>query len=235
MSTVTLLVPALNEAEGISQIMPRVDRSWCDQILVVDGRSSDSTVEQSHAQGLEVIVQKRPGLRHAYIEGFRHVRGDYVITFSPDGNSVPELIPELIAKAREGYDMVIASRYLGSARSYDDDAVTRFGNWLFTAAINLLFGARYTDSLVMFRIYRTALFHELGLDRDESYALPERLFNTVLGVEPLLGMRCAKRRLRVAEIPGDEPKRLWGKRKLQIFRWGSAYILQILMELLRWR
>ncbi len=230
----TLFVPVLNEADGMRNVMPRIDREWVDQVLVVDGRSSDGSVSYAREQGYDVVVQQRPGLRHAYTEGFPHVRGEYVITFSPDGNSVPELIPQLIEKVQEGHDMVIASRYLGGARSYDDDAVTRFGNWFFTTAINVLFGGRYTDAMVMFRIYRTELFHGLDLDDDEGYAT-ERLFGTVIGIEPLLSLRAAKRRLRVSEIPGDEPRRLWGRRKLQIVRWGAAHVLQILRELYFWR
>ena len=56
-------------------------------------------------------------------------------TFSPDGNSIPELIPNLISKMKEDHDMVIVSRYLDDAKSDDDDIITRFGNWLFTKTI----------------------------------------------------------------------------------------------------
>jgi glycosyltransferase involved in cell wall biosynthesis len=227
-------VPTLNEAEGMREIMPRVKPEWCDQVLVVDGCSSDDTVAYARERGYDVVVQRTKGLRYAYTEGFPHIRGDYVITFSPDGNSIPELIPELIAKAREGYDMVIASRYLGAAKSYDDDAVTRFGNWMFTTMINLLFRGHYTDSMVMYRIYRTSLFRELDLHREFSY-WQERLFRTVVGIEPLLSARAAKRKLRISEIPGDEPKRLWGRRKLQIVRWGCAHVVQLLWEVVYWR
>lgn len=226
---VTLFVPTLNEAEGMRQIMPRVKRDWVDQVLVVDGHSTDGTVEYARSQGYDVMLQRRRGIRHAWIEGFEHVRGEYVITFSPDGNSVPELIPQLIAKIREGYDMVIASRYREGARSDDDDAVTRFGNWLFTTLVNVLFGGHYTDAFVIYRIYRTDLLKQLELDRDSGY-WPERLFNTVVGLELLLSVRAAKRKLRVTEIPGDEPPRLAGERKLQVIRWGAAHLLQLAYE-----
>lgn len=226
---VTLFIPTLNEAEGMRQIMPRVKREWVDQILVVDGHSTDGTADYARSLGYDVVLQRRRGIRHAMIEGFEHVKGEYVITFSPDGNSVPELIPELIAKIREGYDLVIASRYLGAAHSEDDDVVTRFGNWLFTTLVNLLFGGHYTDAFVIYRIYRTDLLWELELDRDSRY-WPERLLNTVVGLELLLSVRAAKRKLRIAEIPGDEPPRLAGERKLQVLRWGAAHLLQLLYE-----
>lgn len=232
--SVTLLIPTLDEIEGMRAIMPQIQREWCDQMLVVDGGSQDGTVEFARAQGYEVVVQRRRGVRHAYIEAFPHIRGDVVITFSPDGNSDPLVIPRLVEKIQEGYDMVIASRYADGAKSYDDDLVTAFGNWLFTQLINRAHGGRYTDAMVLFRAYRTALFAELGLLMEESYA-PERLFGTVMGVEPLLSVRCAKRKLRVAEIPGTEGRRIGGTRKLQVIRWGGAYFVQCFRELYYWR
>lgn len=230
----TLFIPTLNEAEGMKAIMPRISRDWVDQILVADGGSTDGTQEYARAQGYDLYVQKRRGIRHAYIEAFPLVRGDAVITFSPDGNSPPEAIPRLIEAFRSGYDMVIGSRYLAGARSDDDDAITAFGNWLFTRSINLCHGGHYTDAMVIYRIYRTRLFYELDLDKEESY-VTEKWFGTVIGCEPLLSIRAAKSRLRLGEIPVDEPARVGGVRKLQVMRWGAAYYAQILLELLRWR
>ena len=231
----TLLVMALDEIEGMKAVMPRVDRTWCDQILVIDGGSTDGTAEWAREQGYEVYVQSREGFRHAYVEALPLVRGDVVVTFSPDGNSVPELIPLLLAKMREGHDMVIASRYLGDAKSDDDDLVTAFGNWLFTRTVNWLHRASYTDVMVMYRAYRKQVAYDLQLDRDEGYALVERLYRTRISWEPLLSVRAAKRRLKIAEIPGDEPRRIGGVRKLQVFRWGAAYYTQFFREIFFWR
>jgi glycosyltransferase involved in cell wall biosynthesis len=232
---VTLLVPTLNEIAGMRAIMPRVQRDWCDQILVLDGRSTDGTAEYAREAGYDVVVQVRPGLRYGYMEALPHVTGDVILTFSPDGNSIPEVIPVLVEKMREGYDMVIASRYLGPARSEDDDWLTAFGNWIFTRTANVLHRGRYTDSLVIFRAYRKALVHELGLDLESSYSTPERLFRTRLSWEPLLSIRASRRRLRVAEIPASEPPRIGGQRKLQMWRWGAGYYFQFLRDFLFWK
>lgn len=231
---VTLLIPTLNEIEGMRKVMPLIKKEWCNQIIVVDGYSTDGTVEYAKSMGYFTIVQKKKGIRYAYMEAFPYITGDIVITFSPDGNSIPELIPELIEKMKEGYDMVIVSRYKDGAKSYDDDYLTGFGNWMFTKVINLLHGARYTDAMVIYRAWKRELFTALDLDKEESYAT-EKLLGTVIGVEPLLSVRCAKRKLKVAEIPGDEPPRLSGERKLLPFRWGGAYLLQIIRELYYWR
>ena len=82
---------------------------------------------------------------------------------------------------------------------------------------------------------RRALHHAfLDLDKDESYA-PEKLCGTIIGIEPLLSVRSAKKRLRIGEIPVNEPARIAGQRKLQMFRWGMAYLLQVFRELYHWR
>ena len=231
----TLLVLTLNELHGMQAVMPLVKRDWCDQIIILDGGSSDGTIEWAKGQGYEVYVQKRPGFRHAYNEVLPYVTGDTIITFSPDGNSIPELIPALIEKMKEGYDMVIVSRYLGSAKSEDDDMVTGFGNWLFTKTVNLLHGGHYTDAMVIYRAYKKQIVYDLDLNKDEGYALAEKLFRTRISWEPLLSVRAAKRKLKIAEIPGDEPPRIGGERKLKILKWGAAYYFQFLREVFCWR
>lgn len=231
---VTLLIPTLNEIGGMKEIMPKVKKDWFDQILVIDGGSTDGTIEYCKENGYPLLIQKRKGIRHAYIETMPFIEGDVVITFSPDGNSIPELIPPLVEKMKEGFDMVIVSRYAEGAKSYDDDYITAFGNWMFTNLINFLFGSSYTDAMVMFRAWRKEIFYDLNLDKDISYSREEKIFRTLIGVEPLLSVRCAKRKLKCADIPGDEPPRLSGKRKLHIFQWGGAYLTQIFREVFFW-
>jgi glycosyltransferase involved in cell wall biosynthesis len=231
----TLIVMTLNEVNGMRAIMPKIHPDWCDQIIILDGGSTDGTIEYAREQGYFVYEQKQRGIRFAYLEVLPYIEGDVVITFSPDGNSIAELLPDLIAKMKEGYDMVIVSRYLDDAKSEDDDIVTGFGNWLFTATVNLLHGGSYTDVMVMYRAYKTQLIYDLDLDKDESYALPEKLFSTIISWEPLLSVRALKRKLKIGEIPGDEPPRIGGERKLQIIRWGAAYYFQFFRELWFWR
>ncbi len=227
---VTLLVPTLNEYESMTQVMPLIDKNWVDQILVVDGGSTDKTVEWSKAQGYDVYVQKAPGLRQAYREALEYVKGDVIITFSPDGNSLPDRILPLVDKMREGYDMVIVSRYLPPAKSQDDSFVTGFGNWFFTKLTNVLHAAHYTDAFVMFRAYKKKLLLDLHVLVDEEYKTPEKLFKTRIPIEPLLSIRAARQGCKVGEIPGDEPARIAGIRKLQVFRWGAGFLYQILRE-----
>ena len=232
---VTLLIPTLNEAVGMRSVMPKVKKEWVDQILIVDGPSKDGTADIAREMGYDVVIQKTPGIRGAYMDALAFVKGDVILTFSPDGNSIPELIPACIAKLKEGYDMVIVSRYAQGAKSYDDDAITAFGNRLFTGCINLLHGSKYTDAMVIYRAYSKKLIYELALDQDSSYSFEEKLFRTKISWEPLLSIRAAKRKLRVADIPGDEPAREGGERKLQVLKWGAAYMFEIWREIFIWR
>jgi glycosyltransferase involved in cell wall biosynthesis len=229
---VTLLIPTLNEEEGCKQILPLIDESWVDEIIVVDGQSTDNTVKVCEERGLKVVIQKEKGLNASFREAWPHINGDVVITFSPDGNSLAEKIPPLIEEIKKGYDMVIVSRYLGEAKSEDDSLITGFGNWLFTKSINFFHDAKYTDAMVMFRGYKTKIFYDLKLDNYEnSYKTYEKIFFTKIGVEPLLSIRAAKAKLKISEIQGDEPARIGGKAKLQIIRWGLAYYSQVLFEI----
>ena len=225
-----LLVFTLNELEGMRQVMPEVNQAWVDEILIVDGGSTDGTIEWARSNGYRVHVQTVSGLRHAYRESLELIDADYIIPFSPDGNSLPEKIPELRECAELGFDMVTCSRYLDGARSYDDDWVTSIGNWLFRNIINFVHGSQYTDAMVMFRAINVALLHDLGLTRDQGFSIPEKLFRTEICLIPLLSIRVARAKRSATEIPGDEPPRIGGERKLKVIKWGLAYLFQVFYE-----
>jgi glycosyltransferase involved in cell wall biosynthesis len=227
---VTLLALTLNEIDGVRAILPQIPREWFHQVLILDGGSTDGTVEWAREHGYTVLAQRQKGIRFAYLEALPLIEGDVIISISPDGNCDPAVLPRLIDKMREGYDLVIGSRYLGGMKSEDDDLVTAFGNWLFTRTVNLLYGVRYTDVMVIYRAYTKALAYDLRLHEDSSYTLPERLFGTVISWEPLMSVRAAKLGKRIGEVPAGEPKRIGGQRKLQIIRWGAAYYFQIWKE-----
>jgi glycosyltransferase involved in cell wall biosynthesis len=220
--TFALLIPVLNEEASLPSILPKLKPEWVDEILFVDGQSTDRTVEIIKEWGKgSVFVQKKRGLTIAYYEAFPRIKSDFIISFSPDGNSLPEAIPQLIAKINEGYDMVIASRYLPGAGSDDDDIATTFGNWMFTTTINVLFGGKYTDALVMLRAYRKSLVESLKIDTQDP------------AFEPQLAIRCAIHKCKTADIPAREPKRIGGDRKMRIFVNGWAILKLIVLEWLR--
>jgi len=87
----------------------------------------------------------------------------------------------------------------------------------------------------IYRAYRKNLIRDLDLDKDITYSTPERLFRTKISWEPIMSVRAAKRKLKTDEIPGDEPARIGGQAKLQVFKWGAAYLFQVIREKFYWQ
>jgi C-methyltransferase C-terminal domain/Glycosyl transferase family 2/Methyltransferase domain len=221
--TTTLLLPTLDEIEAVRVIVPQLRKDWVDEILVIDGGSTDGTVEFMRAAGLDVHMQTVRGYGEGMLEALHLAKGDVVIEFNPDGNSIPEDILRIIAKINEGYDLVIGSRYRDGAKSDDDDWVTALGNWMFTTIVNLLFGTRYTDVLVGFRAYRRKAALQLDLDAPG------------LSWPCQSSTRFARAGLRVTEIPANEPARIGGKRKMMPLRTGWQITKLILRDFITFR
>ena len=194
---ISVVVFTLNEITGMMAIMPRIKKEWYDELIIIDGNSSDGTIEYAQEHGYAIYIQCEKGAGAAFTEAMQRITGDIVIPFSPDGNFIPEKIPLLLKKINEGYEIVTVSRYLPGAKSYDDNWFTGFGNFMATRIINILFGGRYTDALVMYRAFKKELLSKLELDRDK-----DSIF------EVSLSIRCARRGLKTSEIGGDEPRRI---------------------------
>jgi glycosyltransferase involved in cell wall biosynthesis len=216
--TTTLLLPTLNEIDAAQVIIPQIRREWVDEIIIVDGGSTDGTVEFLRGIGLTVHSQSARGYGHAMSSGLKLATGEVIVEFTPDGNSIPEDIPRIIAKVSEGYDLVIGSRYLSGAQSEDDDRLTAFGNWMFTAIVNVLFRTHLTDVLVGFRAFRRTEALRLGLDAPG------------LSWPCQSSIRFVRAGLRVVEIPANEPKRIGGARKMQPFKTGWEIVKLIIRE-----
>jgi glycosyltransferase involved in cell wall biosynthesis len=229
LKTIALLLPTLNELEGLKAILPLIDRSLVDDVVVIDGGSRDGTVEFALDARLTVVSQLRPGLHFAVFDVAQALPHDFVIEFSPDGNCKADQLPELVAKLREGYDHVVVSRYLAHAVSHDDHAITAFGNWMFSRLMRPLARFPVTDALNIYRGYRRRIL----LDPDFEFYLKGPV------LEPLVTGMCALRGAKATEIPGDEPVRIGGVTKRSIAYNGSMVLLMIvrlyLQRFLGWR
>lgn len=225
----TLILATFNEIDGMKIVMPRIKPEWYDQLIVIDGGSTDGTLEYCRDNGYFVKIQEGKGIRTALDQAFQLVTGDVVITFTPDGNSIPELIPNVIEKIKESYDMVIVSRYTEGAKSLDDSFISGLGNWAFTFLINIIFRANYTDSLIAFRAFKTEAIKQIRL-ADGPANFFEKRYYKYTSWDFLSSVRCAKYRMKVADIPGDEPLRIGGVPKVSKIRFGLVMLGQLILE-----
>jgi len=219
----TIFVLTLDEIDGVSAIMPKVKKEWADQIVLVDGGSTDGTIEKAKELGFEVIHQKNKGEGNACRVGTDATESDFVMFFSPDGNDVPTDIPKLIQKTKEGHDVVHISRFGKESISEDANWLERFGNNMFTFLVNSFFGGTYTDALNGFRIIKRKLWDELKTDAQ------------FLNIEQQTCIRLAKRKIPIYEIEGMEPKRIGGERKMRPLTTGAQLSYQIIKEFIFWK
>lgn len=216
--TITLLMPTYNEVEGLKLVWPRIDKSLFDDIFIIDGGSTDGTVEFAKANNIRIERQVRKGIHGAVLDAIAKIKTDYVIELSPDNNCIPEQLADIVAKIREGYELVVVSRYLPPAKSEDDNIITAFGNWMFTIMTRHLGKFPVTDALTIYRGYRT--------DMVEKYDMEKYTVGPVF--EPLVSAMGNLQGVKYCEIPGDEPKRIGGVSKMSVIYNGSTILLMLI-------
>ncbi len=215
--TIGLLIPVLNEIDGLKEIFPIIDKEIFDQILFVDGGSTDGTLAFLKENNCEYINQKVPGLSEAILEGINALNTDCVIEFSPDGNCIPKYLNDVVKELKLGADLVVVSRYLPPAKSFDDSFITGLGNYIFTTMINFFGKQKITDSLNIYRGFRI-----------KKFICPEMLKILEGPVfEPLITIWALKKNFRIVEIAGDEPVRIGGEQKMRIIYNGLCILRMI--------
>lgn len=215
---VTVQIPTLNEAKSLPKVITQIPKDIVDEILVIDGHSTDKTVEIAKSLGCRVLTQPGKGYGDAMRFGFRQARGDIIISLDADGSPNPQDIPKLIAKTREGYDLVLGSRYLPGSGTEDDTFIRSIGNKLFTFLTNLLHGTKLSDSLYLFAAMKKEMLLNLDL-KSNDYALCIEI-----------PVRAYKAGYKIAEVPSLERKRIADESRVNAFRDG----LKILWALLKW-
>ena len=111
----SIIIPALNEAESIGQVLAAVPLEWTREILVVDGGSQDATVAIAEQAGARVIHESRRGYGRACHSGLLAAVGPVVVFLDGDGADDPRHLPELLAPLLAGQaELVLGSRLAGA-------------------------------------------------------------------------------------------------------------------------
>ncbi|MEM4267124.1 MAG: glycosyltransferase family 2 protein [Candidatus Nanoarchaeia archaeon] len=218
----TLVILNYNEIEGLKALFDKIPIKDFDEVFAVDPGSTDGSVEFLKSKGIPVIHQDIRGRGEAFRIAVRNARNENVIFFSPDGNENPYDLPKLVYWLKDGYDMVIASRFMVGGRADDSDIpfpIRGIGNKVFTEIANILWHGYLTDSINGFRAVKKNKFFELNPDAHG------------FGIEYQMSIRALKLRHRIKEIPTFEGDRIGGKSTAHTFRTGWLFLKLVLREL----
>lgn len=200
--TVAVVIPALNEAESIVDVIAALPRQIIDRIIIADGGSNDGTPDVARGAGADVIIVG-PGYGRACLAGAEAASSaDILVYMDGDGADDPSAIGDMVAALRSGdYDFVIGSRVRGKREPSSMAAHQILAGMIVGALISMLYGIRYTDMSAFRAIRRTTL---LGLGmREFTY-----------GWNLEMQMRAARAGLRILEIPVSYRRRRAGRSKV---------------------
>jgi glycosyltransferase involved in cell wall biosynthesis len=147
---VSVVLITLNEAESVPKLMKEMPLDLIDEVIFVDGHSTDGTCDVIRSLGYPVYVQPTRGYGEAFDFGISKTTGDIIILMDADGSHNPADIPQLLEKINEGYDFVLGSRYMDGSGSADDTFIRWFGNWFFTKLTNFIWRMGVSDSLYLY-------------------------------------------------------------------------------------
>jgi glycosyltransferase involved in cell wall biosynthesis len=223
-ATVTVVVPAMNEGRNIGWVLSRMP-AFVDEVVLVDGRSTDDTVRIARAVRSDIVVVEQPGRGKgdALRTGFAAATGDIIVMIDADGSMDPAEIDRYVTPLLNGYDVVKGSRFLTGGGSTDLTRLRRAGNSALVRMTNALFLIRFTDLCYGFVSFRRDVLPALAL--------------TAHGfeIETELILHAVKATLRIAEVPSMESPRRWGLSNLNTFRDGQRVLRTLLRERLSTR
>lgn len=187
---VAIIMPALNEKKGISEVLRSLPRREGFRVVVVDNGSTDGTASVAAELGAEVLRENRHGYGRACLRGLQALRDEEIVVFlDSDFSDYPEDIDRLLEPIASGQaDLIIGSRTLLRANRKALGLHQRAGNRLVCALIHYLFGFRYTDLGPFRAIRRTSLERLQMQDRDFGWTVEMQVKALLLG-------------LRVREVP----------------------------------
>ncbi|MBV8818108.1 MAG: glycosyltransferase family 2 protein [Acidobacteriaceae bacterium] len=220
---VTVVIPARNEARSIGPLIARAQR-LSDEVIVVDGHSSDGTVAIARDLGASVVMDNGKGKGDAIRVGMNAARYSITVFMDADGSHDPSDIPRLVQPIRQAeYDLVIGSRGRGGSDELHGDVeklLRMIGSDLILIAINLRWKQSLTDSQNGFRAIRTEVARSLKLKED------------ITTIEQEMTMKCLKRGHRVCDVPTHEYERQFGESTIKLHKVALRYVYSFLINLL---
>jgi len=212
MNTISIVIPALNEGATIGDVILKC-KKYGQQIIVVDGHSTDDTREVAEKGGAKVVLDNGKGKGAAIREGVRHVTGDIIVFIDADGSHDADDIPRLVAPIVNGdADHVTGSRLIGGSSELHggfDEFFRLAGSAFITACINYRFGVKISDSQNGFRAIRTDVMRQLDLKENITTIEQEMIIKTI------------RQGFRLSEVPAHEHKRAAGYSKIRL---GSVWL-----------
>jgi glycosyltransferase involved in cell wall biosynthesis len=224
MRTLSVVIPAYNEENGIAEIANRVlavsgalaeSGVELSELIVVDDGSSDRTVEIASAiDGVRLIRHPRNrGYGAALKTGFLEARSEFVGFLDADGTYPPEFFPQLCKPALQGAELVIGSRMAGAESQMP--ITRRIGNLFFANLLSIVARQPVSDSASGMRVFRRDLLQRI-------YPLPDGL-----NLTPVMSTRALHEGVRIVEVPIPYSERL-GRSKLSVVRDGSVFLHSII-------
>lgn len=229
---VSIVIPAKNEARNLPDVLAKLP-SDC-EIILVDGHSTDDTVQVTQRLRPDVIVisQTRYGKGNALACGFAATTGDFIVMIDADGSNDPDEIPRFVAALEDGADFAKGSRFLPGGGSRDISVIRRVGNFGLNKIVNFLYKTPYTDLCYGYNAFRRHCLRVLNLNSpDLKCSQPgQMLWGDGFEVETLMTVRIAKAGLSVTEVPSFEALRNYGSSNLNAFSDGLRVLRTIQTE-----
>jgi len=232
-ASVSVVIPALNEARNLPPVLARMPGA-IHEIIVVDGHSVDGTLEVARRcrPDARTLKQSRRGKGNALACGFEAATGDIIVTLDADGSADPAEIPLFVDALTRGADFAKGTRFASGGGSSDLTRLRSLGNRALNACVNARFGTSFTDLCYGYNAFWRRHVPVLRLD---AAAPPPAdrggmLWGDGFEIETLIHIRVAEAGLRVAEVPSYEHDRLHGVSNLNTFADGARVLRTILTE-----